>query len=139
MNQPLPAGDVHAFSLIPNSPRVIYTAGPQSNDDLYIGFALVAMPDSYVVRQNHAIIVAAPGVLGNDLQGGAATAVSLTPPTHGTLALNSNGAFTYTPEAAYWGPDSFTYAIREEGEEAHAVTVTVSVAQDWLYLPFMPH
>lgn len=30
-------------------------------------------------------------------------------PAHGVLNLLSNGTFTYTPIANYFGPDSFTF------------------------------
>ena len=47
------------------------------------------------------LIVAAPGVLINDLDpdGESVTAVLVTPPAHGTLALNADGSFVYTPAA----------------------------------------
>lgn len=33
-----------------------------------------------------------------------------TPPAHGTLSLNTNGSFTYTPEKDFRGEDQFQYA-----------------------------
>src|SRR6185436_18592584 len=30
-------------------------------------------------------------------------------PEHGAAVVNADGSFTYTPEADYHGPDSFTY------------------------------
>src|SRR3712207_8372535 len=30
-------------------------------------------------------------------------------PTHGSVTLESNGSFVYTPASGYTGPDSFTY------------------------------
>ena len=34
-------------------------------------------------------------------------------PAHGTLTLNANGSFTYTPDANYNGTDSFTYQAND--------------------------
>src|SRR5207245_4190218 len=44
-----------------------------------------------------------------DANGDALRAVLVTGPSHGTLTLNLNGSYTYTPNAGYTGPDSFTY------------------------------
>ena len=50
-------------------------------------------------------------MLANDTDGDGnpLTAAVVTGPAHGTLALNANGSFTYTPTANYNGADSFTY------------------------------
>ena len=55
--------------------------------------------------------MAAAGVLGNDADpdGDPLTAVLVSGPSHGTLTLNANGSFTYTPNANFNGTDSFTY------------------------------
>ena len=34
-------------------------------------------------------------------------------PAHGTLTLNADGRFTYTPAPNYNGPDSFTYTAND--------------------------
>jgi len=47
-------------------------------------------------------------------------------PTHGTVQLNSNGSFTYTPDANYNGTDSFTYEAFD-GLAAATATVTVTI------------
>src|SRR5262249_44329418 len=67
--------------------------------------------DSYSTREDTAITVNAPGVLANDgdVDGDPLTAILVTGPAHGTLTLNSDGSFTYTPALNYNGPDSFTY------------------------------
>ena len=44
-----------------------------------------------------------------DADGDALTAILVTGPAHGTLALNADGSFIYTPAANYNGADSFTY------------------------------
>jgi hypothetical protein len=48
-------------------------------------------------------------------------------PTHGTLTLNANGSFTYTPTANYTGPDSFTYRANDGLALSNVVTATISV------------
>ena len=45
-------------------------------------------------------------------------------PTRGTLALNADGSFTYTPAADYNGPDSFTYHATDGSLNSAPVTVT---------------
>ncbi|PYM89211.1 MAG: hypothetical protein DME04_26985, partial [Candidatus Rokuibacteriota bacterium] len=71
----------------------------------------MAANDSFTTNEDTALIVAAPGVLGNDsdIDSATITAVVVANAAHGTLALNANGSFTYTPAANYNGPDSFTY------------------------------
>ena len=56
-----------------------------------------------------------PGVLANDtdVDGDALTASLVTQPAHGTLSLNADGSFTYTPDANYNGADTFTYAAND--------------------------
>ena len=36
-------------------------------------------------------------------------------PTHGTVTVNANGSYTYTPNNGYIGPDAFTYRVRVPG------------------------
>ena len=61
----------------------------------------------------------APGVLGNDTDadGDPLTAVLNTTVGHGTLTLNANGSFLYTPTNGYSGPDSFTYHANDGTRE----------------------
>ena len=51
-------------------------------------------------------------MLGNDTDPDGDTltaAVVDSAPSHGTLTLNADGSFTYTPAANFNGTDSFTY------------------------------
>ena len=79
--------------------------------------APVAVNDSYTTNEDTALNVAAPGVLVNDsdVENSALTAALVSGPSHGTLTLNANGSFTYTPAANYNGPDSFTYKANDGG------------------------
>src|SRR3989440_4494085 len=47
--------------------------------------------------------------------------------THGTLSANGNGSFTYTPNANYNGPDSFTYKLDDGALFSNVATVTINV------------
>ena len=61
-------------------------------------------------------------------------------PSHGTLSLNSDGAFVYTPTADFYGVDTFVY-IASDGLLMDVATVTITVeAVDtgfFIYLPFV--
>src|SRR5207247_1407584 len=91
--------------------------------------APVAVNDAYSVNEDTILTVAAPGVLGNDtdLDSATITAVTVTNPTHGTLALSADGSFTYTPAANYNGPDSFTYKANDGALDSIAATATITV------------
>ena len=91
--------------------------------------APVAVADSYSLSEDTSLTVAAPGVLGNDtdVDGDALTAVLVTGPAHGTLTLNADGSFTYTPAADYNGPDSFTYKANDGAWTPRVPTVTLTV------------
>ena len=48
----------------------------------------------------------------------------VTGPAHGTLTLNADGSFTYTPAANYNGTDSFTYKANDGTLDSNVATVT---------------
>src|SRR5439155_1596532 len=84
----------------------------------------------YTTNENTTLTVAAPGVLGNDtdVEGDPLTAILVSGPGHGTLALNANGGFTYTPAANYNGLDSFTYKANDGTLDSNAATVTIAIS-----------
>lgn len=103
----------------------------------------VAVADSYTTDEDIELVVeAAEGVLSNDTDDGPLTAALETDVDNGTLELAADGSFTYTPDAGFFGEDSFTYKAYD-GElysEAATVTITVNeVVQDVFnsYLPMM--
>jgi large repetitive protein len=90
--------------------------------------APVAKGDAYDVAQNVPRSILSPGVLANDTPNGATPAVS-SAPQHGTLTLNSDGSFLYSPLANFAGGDSFTYALSNfAGTSFGTVTLTVWAA-----------
>ena len=90
---------------------------------------LDAVNDAYSTRANATLNQIAPGVLGNDTvpEGTVLTAQLAGAPSHGTLLLNTDGSFTYTPLANYVGSDSFTYAAKDGTATSNVATVTISV------------
>lgn len=91
--------------------------------------APVAVNDSYSTNQNTPLTVVAPGVLANDTdpEGGTLTAQKVSNPLHGTVTLNSNGSFTYTPTTGYSGGDSFTYRASDGSLTSNTATVSFTV------------
>src|SRR5690606_37627474 len=71
----------------------------------------VATLDAFVTDEDVPLNIAAPGVLGNDSDpdGDALTAVLDSNVSNGTLTLNADGSFDYTPNADFNGSDSFSY------------------------------
>ncbi len=110
----------------------IQTANGGSDDAFVFKLdpAIVAPPvannDAYNTPEDTALTVAAPGVLGNDTSANPLTAIIVTQPANGTVTLNSNGSFTYTPAANYNGPDSFTYKANN-GADSNTATVSITV------------
>ena len=89
----------------------------------------VAVDDAYATDENTPLNVAAPGVLGNDTDadGDPLTAVLDTDVTNGTLTLNADGSFDYTPDADFTGTDSFTYQANDSLANSNVATVTITV------------
>ncbi len=50
-----------------------------------------------------------------------------TDPAHGTVTVDANGSFTYTPETNYHGSDSFIYALTDEDGDEENATVTLTI------------
>ena len=96
--------------------------------------APVAGDDAYSIDEDAVLTVAAPGVQANDTDanGDALTVSLVSGVSHGTLTLNANGSFTYTPSADYFGSDSFTYAVSDGrgGSDAATVGLTVNAVND---------
>ena len=90
----------------------------------------VATNDSFSTNLNTPLNVAAPGVLGNDSdpQTLALSAVLVSGPTNGSLTLNADGSFTYTPNANYFGADSFTYQATDGLFASNITSVSLTVS-----------
>ncbi len=92
----------------------------------------VAANDAYATLEDISLTtVVATGVLANDSDlDGDTLSVNATPivnVSNGTLVLNGDGSFTYTPHANFYGADSFTYQITDGNGGTAQATVTLTV------------
>jgi hypothetical protein len=88
-----------------------------------------AIDDAYTTDEDVPLVIAPAGVLTNDtdVDGDSLTVASFTQPTNGTVAVNTDGSFTYTPNADYNGADSFTYTITDGNGGTDTATVNITV------------
>ncbi|SBS76786.1 exported hypothetical protein [uncultured Mycobacterium sp.] len=85
-----------------------------------------AVNDSFTTNENTQLT---GNVLTNDTDpdGDVLTAAVGTGPSHGSLTLDANGSFTYTPAENFYGTDTFSYTI-SDGKGGNAVgTVSITV------------
>lgn len=90
----------------------------------------VAAADVYDTDEDTPLTITADsGVLSNDdaIDGDDLTAVLVDDVTHGTLSLNADGSFTYTPDANYFGGDAFTYIAFDGYHDSNTVTVDLTI------------
>ena len=95
----------------------------------------VPMNDLYNMYMNETLDTGPWGVLLNDTDAdGDELAVLLrTPPQHGTVQMETNGSFKYTPTPGFEGTDEFTYAAIDNGEIQQQAKVVI-----WVYNPNPP-
>ncbi|EAQ11253.1 Hint domain-containing protein [Maritimibacter alkaliphilus HTCC2654] len=88
-----------------------------------------AVDDAFATDLNTAV---AGNVLANDTdpEGDPQTVTSNTNPSNGSVVVNANGAFIYTPDTGFTGTDTFTYTIADDQGATDTATVTVSVGVD---------
>ena len=92
-----------------------------------------AVNDSYSVDEDGTLVVSTPetGVQGNDQDPDTVLAlrraVLVGGTSNGSLTLNQDGTFTYTPNANFFGSDSFTYQVDDGENLSNVATVTITV------------
>jgi hypothetical protein len=97
----------------------------------------VSADDSHSTARGTPLVIAAPGVLQNDdaRGSGAMSATLVAVPSHGTVALATDGGFIYTPQVAFIGTDSFTYQAVSGGGPGNVATVNLTVFETTAPLP----
>ncbi|HVW32018.1 MAG TPA: tandem-95 repeat protein, partial [Acidimicrobiia bacterium] len=100
--------------------------------DIYVGpqkDKVVAPGEKYVVDEDSALTVNAPGVLANDFDpdGGPLKLTLVADVTHGHLKLQPTGDFIYAPASNFNGLDQFTYQIADQDGNVARATATIIV------------
>lgn len=92
--------------------------------------APVCQDDSYSTDWDTELVIdAASGLLSNDSDpnGDALAAYIADAPAHGTVSINADGSFVYTPEPYWAGQVSFVYSVCD-AYECSLCTVTIDIA-----------
>ena len=93
---------------------------------------LTAVSNDYELDENATLVVsAAEGVLSNEINPDnlplEAVLVPESGPTNGTLEFNSDGSFSYTPNANWYGLDRFSYRAVSGETQSNAALVNLFV------------
>jgi hypothetical protein len=88
----------------------------------------LALDDAYVLNEDESLVVT-DGVLLNDFDGDgdSLTAELITGPSHGSVVLQADGTFTYSPNPDFNGTDSFTYQASDGNDVSAIATVHLTI------------
>jgi methionine-rich copper-binding protein CopC len=125
--------DVNIANSGTDASDVSFTDTIDSNTTLVPGSLKVsplAYADVYSAAQNTPLSVGAPGVLTNDTGIPSPTAVAIAggaTSQGGTVTLNTDGSFLYTPAVGFVGIDTFTYTVTNGLTPNDTAQVTINV------------
>lgn len=96
---------------------------------VFAGISPMAINDVYHAVADQSLEIVASGVLANDTggEGGDLTALEFRGPEHGSLQLNEDGSFLYTPDAGFAGTDGFVYQVDDGASRSSLAAVTLLV------------
>ena len=109
-----------SFTTSTGNVNVTVTAAPPNN-------LPVANNDAFATNEDTVLNGTTVLVNDSDADAQALTAQLVTGPAHGSLTLNANGTFTYTPFANYNGTDSFTYKDSDGIGTGNTATVNLTI------------
>ena len=127
------AGDQFGFAVAMDGQTIIVGAAKKDDNGINSGSAYVffipptANNDAYVTPEDGVLtVIAAAGVISND-SGHAALSVTVdNDVSNGTLTLDNDGGFVYTPTLNFNGVDNFSY-ILNDGVLTNTALVTLTV------------
>ncbi|MET0382665.1 MAG: Ig-like domain-containing protein, partial [Burkholderiaceae bacterium] len=90
-----------------------------------------AVADAFTTNENTAI--ANGNLAANDIpaagQANTWTLDAAHGPAHGSVTVNPNGTFTYTPTTGYFGKDTFDYVLTDANGDKSTATATITIQQ----------
>jgi large repetitive protein len=97
-------------------------ATTSSTHDVYVGGA--AVNDAYATQVNTPVD---GNAAAGDTYTPGATFVVLTGPSNGSVIMQPNGMYTYTPRPGYTGVDTFTYRLTDTNGQTATATDTITI------------
>lgn len=97
-----------------------------------INDAPIALNDTYTISEDSFLAITSPGILINDydVDGDSLFAIIDTTTNNGILSVNSNGSFSYIPDANFAGLDSFTYLVNDGSVNSNVATVNITIVPE---------
>ncbi len=129
-----------SFDLIGFGRSAAATSSHITVRDVSIGVPQEARDDQATTLEDTPVLI---DVRANDLGADQAGVmpVLVSGPAHGSVTITTNGSFAYTPEANWFGEDSFIYKLSDGNVDSNTalVTLTVSPVNDAPVLADAPH
>jgi N-acetylneuraminic acid mutarotase len=127
-----PAGDYFGpdtFSYVADDGQQSSTVTLVNIDVTPVNDPPVAAVDSFFTPVDTPLSAPAPGVLGNDsdADGDSLTATPVGSPQHGTVDLDPDGSFVFTPDTGYSGADAFTYRASDGPTQSAETVVSLTI------------
>ena len=97
--------------------------------------SIASSPQRYYGTINNALEIPSPGILVDDAYTGNPTITIEEKPKNGTLSINIDGSFRYTPANGFTGSDSFNYSISTPQGDSNTSTVTLNIFNSTNYNP----
>ena len=94
-----------AVTIVPDTPPVAQPGSASGNEDTTITGTVVA----------------------TDAEGASLTYTVVAQPGHGSVTLNQDGSFSYTPAGNYFGVDSFSYKVNDGVHDSNVALVNLTI------------
>ena len=110
---------------------VVNDGTPGSNDTGHVTFNVTPVNDPPVAQNGSASVNKDTAINGTlsaaDVDGDPLTFSRVAIAAHGTVTVNANGTFSYTPNADFNGNDSFTFKASDGSLDSNVATVSLTV------------